>query len=51
MIASDDSKGVIEMIGESKGKKITNISGGSKKLFIFEEENCKIKGIQRTRML
>lgn len=29
------------MINESKGKKIIGISGGNKKLFIFEEENGK----------
>lgn len=27
------------MIPESKGKRIIGISGGNKKLFIFEEEN------------
>jgi len=37
MIASEESKGGLMMIEESKGKRIIGISGGAKKLFIFEE--------------
>lgn len=33
------------MIDESKGKRIIGISGGHKKLFIFEEENGKLRAI------
>ena len=39
MIANEESKGGLVMIDESKGKKIIGVSGGHKKLFIFEEEN------------
>ena len=39
MVASDDSKGGLMTINESKGKRIISLSGGTKKLFIFEEEN------------
>lgn len=35
MIASEESKGGLMMIDESKGKKIIGLSGGFKKLFIF----------------
>lgn len=45
MIANEESKGGLMMIDESKGKKIIGLSGGSKKLFIFEEETCKIRPI------
>jgi len=41
MVASQDSSGGLMLIGESKGKRIISISGGSKKMFIFEEENGK----------
>ena len=34
------------MIDESKGKKIIGISGGYRKLFIFEEFNCKVRLMQ-----
>ena len=37
MIASEESNGGLMIIDESKGKKIIGISGGYKKLFIFEE--------------
>lgn len=37
MIASEESKGGLMTIDESKGKKIIGLSGGSKKMFIFEE--------------
>lgn len=37
MVASEDSHGGLMMINESKGKKIISISGGSRKLFVFEE--------------
>lgn len=39
MMANKESKGGLIMINESKGKRIIGVSGGSRKLFIFEEEN------------
>ncbi len=39
MMANEESKGGLMMINESKGKSIIGISGGSRKLFIFEEES------------
>ena len=39
MMANEESKGGLIMINESKGKRIIGVSGGSRKLFIFEEEN------------
>lgn len=38
------------MIDESKGKKIIGVSGGHKKLFIFEEENGIKLAIQSPKM-
>jgi hypothetical protein len=39
MMANEESKGGLMMINESKGKRIIGISGGSRKLFVFEEES------------
>ena len=36
-IANKESSGTLQLIPESKGKQIINISGGKKKVFLFEE--------------
>lgn len=49
LVASAATQGALESIPESKGKKITGIAGGHRKLFIFEEENCRYFEIQKQK--
>lgn len=40
-MSTPESRGTLEMIEEFKGKKINGISGGHKKIFLFEEVDGK----------